>query len=343
MRLSEISELLGTVLEGNPDLEIARLNKIEDALNNEISFLHNEKYFPQIDTTEAGAVIVPSNFKTDRDISLLKAENPYATFTKLLIFMNPEKPLVKSGINKLTEIDNSVQIDENPAIGAFVSIGENTRIGKNVVIMSNVSIDRDVTIGDNVLIYSNVSIRNGSVIGNNVILQNNCVIGSDGFGFAMQNDSQYGKIPQVGIVILEDNVEIGANTVVDRATLGSTIISKGTKLDNLIQVAHNVKIGSNTVIAAQTGISGSTKIGNNCMIGGQVGFVGHITVGNNVMIGAQAGVNGNVKEGSVVTGTPVRDMTKQRKIDASLSRVPDMIYDIKDLKKAVKALEEKSN
>jgi UDP-3-O-[3-hydroxymyristoyl] glucosamine N-acyltransferase len=197
-----------------------------------------------------------------------------------------------------------------------------------------------VKIGDNVIIYSNVSIRENCVIGNNVIIQNGAVIGSDGFGFA-PNQSAYDKIPQVGNVVIEDDVEIGANTCIDRATLGSTIIRKGAKLDNLLQIAHNVEIGSNTVIAAQTGVSGSTKIGSHCMIGGQVGFVGHITIGNGVMIGAQAGIAGNLKDGSIVTGTPSREIAKQRKIDACLGRLPDLIYKVKDIEKAVKTLEDK--
>lgn len=339
MTLNQIAEMIGAEAV-KADIGITDIAKIENALNTEITFLHNPKYFHHIDSTSAAAVIVPKDFNTERNIPLLKVDNPYQAFLKVLIAFHPIVPVAEKGINKLSYINDTAVIGKDPSIGAFVSVGSGCTIGNNAQIQSNVTICSNVKIGDNVIVYSNVSIRENCVIGNNVIIQNGAVIGSDGFGFA-PNQSAYDKIPQVGNVIIEDNVEIGANTCIDRATLGSTIIRKGAKLDNLLQIGHNVEIGSNTVMAAQSGVSGSTKIGQHCMIGGQVGFVGHITIGTGVMIGAQAGIAGNLKDGSIVTGTPSREIAKQRKIDACLGRLPDLVYKVKDLEKAVKSLEEK--
>jgi UDP-3-O-[3-hydroxymyristoyl] glucosamine N-acyltransferase len=339
MKLKDIAILIGA--EGiNSENEISDIAKIENAGAGEISFLHNPKYFHLIESAKAGAVIVPKDFKTESEIPLLKVDNPYQAFLKVLIAFHPIVPVAEKGINRLADISGSSSVGSNPSISAFVSVGAGTKIGDNAQIQPNVTIGQNVKIGDNVIIYSNVSIRENCVIGNNVIIQNGAVIGSDGFGFA-PNQSAYDKIPQVGNVVIEDNVEIGANTCIDRATLGSTVIKSGAKLDNLLQIAHNVEIGTNTVMAAQTGVSGSTKIGSNCMVGGQVGFVGHITIGNGVMIGAQAGIAGHLKDGSIVTGTPSREIAKQRKIDACLGRLPDLIYKVKDIEKAVKELEEK--
>lgn len=338
--LSQIAQMLGSNTDC-PDIKITDIAKIESAKNTEITFLHNPKYYSMIDKTQAAAVIVPLDFKTDKDIPLLRVENPYQAFLKVLVAFHPIIPAVEKGVSKFVSLGENVSFGKEPAIGAFVSVGSDSVIGNNVQIQSNVTICSNVKIGNNAIIYSNVSIRENCIIGNNVIIQNGAVIGSDGFGFA-PNQSSYDKIPQVGNVIIEDDVEIGANTCIDRATLGSTIIRKGAKLDNLLQVAHNVEIGYNTVIAAQTGISGSTKIGAHCMVGGQVGFVGHINVGAGTMIGAQAGISGNLKDSSIVTGTPSREIAKQRKIDASLGRLPDLIYKVKDLEKAIKALEDKS-
>ena len=336
--LGRIAELIGA--DGKfRDIEITDIAKIETAGPSEITFLHNSKYFHLIDSTKAAAVIVPKDIKTESDIPLLRVENPYQSFLKVLVAFHPVTPVAEKGISKFADISDSAAIGKEPSISAFVSVGSGSFIGDNTQIQPNVTIGQNVRIGNNVIIYSNVSIRENCVIGNNVIVQNGAVIGSDGFGFA-PNRSAYDKIPQVGNVIIEDDVEIGANTCIDRGTLGSTVIRKGVKLDNLLQVAHNVEIGANTVIAAQTGISGSTKIGPRCMIGGQVGFVGHIKVGDRCMIGAQAGIAGNLKDGSIVTGTPSREIAKQRKIDASLGRLPDLIYKVKDIEKAVKKLED---
>ncbi|MCK5760804.1 MAG: UDP-3-O-(3-hydroxymyristoyl)glucosamine N-acyltransferase, partial [Candidatus Delongbacteria bacterium] len=256
ININKIAEMINAEVENIKDIEIKNVNKIDEAIEFDISFLHNEKYFSQINTTKASAAIVPKYFTTDRDIILLKVDDPYRSFVKVMYAFYPLEPVAKQGINSMTSIDETSVIGKNPSISAFVSIGKETRIGHNIQIQSNVTIGHNVQIGDNVIIYSNVTIRESCIIGNNVILQNGAIIGSDGFGFAPGQGS-YEKIPQIGNVILEDNVEIGANTVVDRSTMGSTIVRSGTKLDNLIQVGHNVEIGKDVVIAGQTGIAGS--------------------------------------------------------------------------------------
>ena len=333
--IKEIAEIINAEIENKKDFEINDIKKIDEAGKSDITFLHNEKYYSHIKTTKAKIIIVPKDFTTSKDITLLKVDDPYKAFLKILRTFYPIQPIAEQGIHSMSAVNDSAVIGINPSISQFVSIGKGSRIGGNIQIQPNVTIGSNVTIGDNVIIYSNVSIRESCIIGDNVIIQNGAVIGSDGFGFA-PGQTDYEKVPQVGNVILEDNVEIGANTVIDRATMGSTIIRRGTKLDNLIQIAHNVEVGSNTVIAAQTGISGSTKVGNYCMFGGQVGLVGHITIGDKVMIGAQSGITRDVKAGSVVTGTPAREMRKTRKIDASMSRLPDLIYKVRDLEKKLK-------
>lgn len=339
--IKKLAELTGSTIINcnNPEEVITGLNTIEEAGNSEISFLHNEKYFDKIETTKALCVIAPESLKSDRNIPILVNSNPYAAFQKLVLAFFPQQRIVKEGISKLAEVCKTVSYGEGLGVGSFTFIGEDVVIGKNVQIAQNVTIYNGVRIGDNSIIHAGVTIRENCVLGNGVILQNGSVIGSDGFGFSPTN-GKYEKIPQVGNVILEDLVEIGANVTIDRATLGSTIIRKGTKLDNLIQIGHNAEIGNDTVIAAQTGVSGSTKIGSNCMIGGQVGFAGHLKIGDQCGIGAQAGVGGNLKAGSVVTGTPAKEFKKQRKIDASLSRLPDMVYKLKDLEKEIKKLSE---
>lgn len=334
-KLNELCKILGGELVGNGDLDITGIQKIDEASESEISFLHNPKYFAKIATTKATACIVPLNFEYEGDISLIKVADPYIGFLQVLKKFHPEKRLVKEGVHQSAVIAETAKIGKNPAISHFVSIGENVVIGDNVQIAPRVTIGDGVVIGDNVILHAGVSIRHECKIGNNCEIQDGAVIGSDGFGFSPIS-GRYEKIPQVGNVILEDDVEIGANTTIDRATMGSTIVKKGTKLDNLIQIAHNVEVGENTVIAAQSGVSGSTKIGNGCKIGGQVGLAGHLNVGNGVMIGAQAGISGSVKDGSIVTGTPARDLKKMRMIDGALGRLPDLIYKIREIEKKLK-------
>ncbi len=335
MKLSKIIELIKpTEVINQVESEIVGINKIEYALVNEISFLHNPKYFSQIATTKSNFVIVPENFEVESTKTLLKCKDPYKAFLIILKAFNPLERVV-TGLAKSAVISDSAKIGEQVGLGENTVIGENVLIGENSQIAANVTIYKNVKIGKNVIIHSNCVIRENCMIGDGVILQNGCIIGSDGFGFAPGNNA-FEKIPQVGNVILEDNVEIGANTVIDRATMGSTIVKKGTKLDNLIQVGHNVEIGANTVIAAQTGVSGSSKIGANCMIGGQVGLVGHIKLEDEVKVGAQAGISRSVKKGALITGTPARDLNQQRRIDASISKLPELLRRVKELEKILK-------
>jgi len=327
--LAEIAELVQGDLEGESSVAIHGVAKIEEAGTGEISFISNPKYAKYIETTNASAVIVSQDFP-DTAKPIIRTQNPYISFLTVLKIFHPTYESIAEGIHPSAIIDETVQIGENAKIGSCVVIDRNCKIGNNATIHHGVVIGREVTIGDNTIIYANVVLREQVRIGNNVIIHSGTVIGSDGFGFAREGQ-QYHKIPQVGSVIIEDDVEVGANCTIDRATLGDTIIHKGVKLDNLIQVAHNVEIGENTVIAAQTGISGSTKIGKNVMIGGQVGFVGHIEIGDNTTIGAQSGVSKSLSPNSVYFGYPARPIMQAKREEAALRKLPDLLKKISEL------------
>jgi len=329
LSLAEIADLLEGELEGDSSINILGVAKIEDAGGGEISFISNPKYAKYIDTTNASAVIVSKDFP-ETTKSIIRTQNAYLSFLKVLKIFHPPMETVAEGIHPSANIDKTTKMGANVRIGAYVVIDKNCRIGENVTIHPGVVIGPDVAIGNNTIIYANVVLREQVRIGNNVIIHSGTVIGSDGFGFAREGQ-QYHKIPQVGTVVIEDDVEIGANCTIDRATLGNTIIHKGVKLDNLIQVAHNVEIGENTVIAAQTGISGSTKIGKNVMIGGQVGFVGHIEIGDNTTIGAQSGVSKSLPPNSVYFGYPARPIMQAKREEAALRKLPDLLKKISEL------------
>lgn len=288
---AQIAVILEGEVEGNPEIEVSKLSKIEEGGPESLSFLANPKYTQFIYTTKASIVIVNKVFKAEKEINstLIRVEDAYKSFSKLLEYYNQVK-MNKTGIESPVFISKSAIYGDNIYIGAFAYLGENIKIGNNTKIYPNVYIGDNVVIGDNVILYSGAKIYSDTLIGNNCIIHSSAILGADGFGFTPNEQGEFIKVPQTGNVIIEDNVDIGAATSIDRATLGSTIIRKGVKLDNHIQIAHNVEIGRNTVIAAQTGIAGSTKIGENCMIGGQVGIVGHITIGNNVKIQAQSGI-----------------------------------------------------
>ena len=288
---AQIAGILEGEVVGNPEAEVFKLAKIEEGTEGSLTFLANPKYANYIYTTAATITIVNIDFTPENELTttLIKVEDAYQSFSKLLEYYNQVK-LMKSGIEQPSVISENVTYGENLYLGSFCYVGKNVTIGNNVKIYPNSFIGDNVTIGDNCIFFAGVRIYSESVIGSNCVIHSGTIIGSDGFGFAPQEDGTYNKVPQIGNVILEDNVEVGSCTTIDRATLGSTIIRKGVKLDNQIQIAHNVEIGENTVIASQTGVAGSTKIGKSCMIGGQVGIVGHITIGNNVRIQAQAGI-----------------------------------------------------
>ena len=299
--------------------------------------MSNPKYNQYLYSTKASITIVNKSFVVENKIetTLIKVEDAYKAFSKLLEFYNEVKNN-KTGREEPYYFSKTAVIGENEYLGAFSYVGNNVVIGKNVKIYPNVYIADNVKIGDNCTFFAGVKIHSETVIGHNCLINAGAIIGADGFGFAPNSDGVYNKIPQTGNVVLEDNVEIGAATTIDRATLGSTIIRKGAKLDNQIQVAHNVEIGENTVIAAQTGISGSTKIGRNCMIGGQVGFAGHITIGDNVKIGAQSGVTKSIKDNQVINGTPAFGFSDFNKSYVYFKNLPKMASTLNKLERDLK-------
>lgn len=335
--LDQIANILDGEIIGNKDEKIRALSKIQEAKKGSITFLANPKYENYIYDTEASAVIVAKDFNPKKkiNVNLVKVDDPYSCFTLLLEEYYKIISYQKIGIEEPSHIGDNTEVGTAVYRGAYSYIGRNVKIGNNVKIFPHVFIGDDIVIGNDCILYSGVKIYQGTRIGNRCVFHSGAVIGSDGFGFAPQQDGTYKTIPQLGNVVIEDNVDIGANTVVDRATLGSTIIRKGVKLDNLIQVAHNVEIGENTVIAAQSGISGSTKMGKNCVVAGQVGFVGHLVIADRVTIAAKSGVSKSVKEsGAVRLGSPALDHKEFLKSHAVFRNLPD-------LRERVKQLEEK--
>ncbi len=321
-------QINGTVI-GDRDIDIFNISKIEEGSKGSLTFLANPKYTEFIYTTKASAAIVSSDFEpTEKiELTLIKVKDPYSSFTTILELFNKDLSKRK-GISQLTDIDKSSKISDSSFIGSFSTVGENSVIGEKCIIENQVFIGNNVEIGNGCFIYPGVKILDDTIIGQNCIIHSSTTIGSDGFGFAPNDDGSYKKIPQTGNVVIGDNVEIGSNSTIDRATLGSTIISNGVKLDNQIQVAHNVEIGKNTAIAAQSGVAGSTKIGENCMIGGQVGIIGHIKIGDNVKIQAQAGVTSNIESNSRVTGTPAISYMNYNKSYIHFKNLPEIVKKI---------------
>ena len=322
------TQLQGTV-EGDPNAEIFQLSKIEEAEKGSLTFLSNPKYTPFIYKTQASVTIVNQDFVPDDDLSttLVRVNNAYDSFTNLLDFYNKAKT-VKSGIAESALIDRSVKIGKNCFIGESACVNEDVEIANDVKIYPQVYIGSNVCIGARTIIFAGAKILEDSIIGEDCIIHSGVVIGSDGFGFAPQKNGNYKKIPQTGIVVLGDCVEVGSNSTIDRATLGVTSIGNGVKLDNQIQIAHNVEIGENTVIAAQTGIAGSSKIGKNCVIGGQVGVAGHITIGDNVKIQGQSGVISNIKDNSTIQGTPAFSYNDYNKSYVYFKNLPNIAKEI---------------
>lgn len=338
-----IAEFLEGEVIGNKDITVDNVSKIEDGGEGTLSFLSNMKYEHHIYETSASIVIVGEDFVPREEIKpvMIKVKDAYQAFAALINLYSASKPR-KQGVSKNCSIAQSATIGEDCYIGDFAVIDENVTIGKNTLIYPNCYISDRVKIGENVTIYANVSIYDNCVIGDNCIIHSGAVIGSDGFGFAPSADGLFIKIAQIGNVVLEQDVEIGANTTIDRATMGSTTIKKGTKLDNLIQIGHNVEIGENCVAAAQVGIAGSVKLGKNCMIGGQVGIAGHISIADGTGIGSQSGISSSVKEpNQKLLGTPAIDVRRTAKIYAVTRSLPDMSRDIRTLQKEVEALKSK--
>jgi UDP-3-O-[3-hydroxymyristoyl] glucosamine N-acyltransferase len=330
----QIAGILDGEVFGNPDAEVYKLAKIEEGTEGSLTFLANTKYSNYLYSTNATIVIVNKSYELENEVraTLIKVDDAYSSFSKLLEYYNQIK-LMKSGIEQPSIISEGVTYGDNLYLGSFCYIGKNVRIGNNVKIYPNSFIGDNVTIGDNCVFFAGVRVYSETEIGNHVTIHSGSIIGSDGFGFAPQEDGSFTKIPQIGNVVIEDYVEIGSCSTVDRATLGTTYIRKGVKLDNQIQVAHNVEIGENTVIAAQTGIAGSTKIGKNCMIGGQVGIAGHITIGNYVKIQAQSGIGKSLKDGEVVQGSPAFNYGDFAKSFVHFKNLPKIVNEIEELKK----------
>jgi len=333
--VKQIAGLLGGEVEGNETLKISQLSKIEEGKPGAISFLSNTKYEPFLYTTDASAVIVDRRFEPKKVVktTLIRVENAYTAFTLLLQQYEQFIKKEKYGIEQPSYVGEGTSIGENFYLGAFACVGKNCRIGQNVKIYPQAYVGDNVQIGDNSVIHMGVKIYNNTVIGSHCIFFANAVIGSDGFGFAPQSDGSYQAIPQLGNVVIEDHVSVGAGTTIDCATMGSTIIRQGVKIDNLVQVAHNVEIGKNTVIAAQAGIAGSAKIGENCVIGGQAGFAGHINLPNRTKVGGQAGVSGKWRQaGLSLHGSPAMEIKDSLRSSAIFRRLPL-------LEKRVQALE----
>lgn len=343
MKVSDIAGLVGAKVEGNAELEITGIGKIEEAKSGEITFLANPKYEKFFETTGASAVIVPENFKSSRtDLTLLRAKDPYVAFVFTLKAIVPPRDALPPGIAPTAYVSPKAVIGRDVRIGANACISDGAEIGDGTGIAQGAVVGENVVIGENSFIHPNVTIYPGCRIGRNVTVHAGTVIGADGFGFAPKEDGTYEKIPQLGIVVIEDNVEIGSNCSIDRATLGETKICRGVKIDNLVQIAHNVVVGEDTVVAAQAGISGSTKIGRHCMIAGQVGFVGHIEIADNTSVGAQSGVSKSVKEpGKTLFGYPAKEIREAKRIEGAIRMLPKLVEEIAALQHKVDKLTDK--
>lgn len=340
----QIAEILGGKIVGNPEMKVHGVSKIEDGKPGTLSFLANPKYEEFIYSTEASVVIVNDSFSPQQDLpascTLIKVTEAYASFAKLLDFYDKAKSKAP-GIEEQSHIAKTAQIGKDIYVGAFAYIGENAKIGDNVQIYPNSYVGDNVIIGNNTILFPGSIVHRDCVIGNHCTLHAGAVIGADGFGFAPNSENNYQKVPQIGNVILEDHVSVGANTCVDRATLGSTIIRKGVKLDNLVQIGHNVVVGDNTVMAAQVGIAGSTKLGKNIMLGGQVGINGHIELADGTKVGAQSGIaKGTRKVDQTLLGSPAIDAEEQKKMWMASRRLPMLLDKIKELEEEIAKLKE---
>lgn len=339
----QIASFLNGTIDGNPEVKVSNFSKIEEGKPGTLTFLANPKYEHHIYTTEASIVLVNNDFIPSEPIkaTLVKVANAYTGLAMLLNLVEQSKRK-KTGIDSTAFIAASATVSNDCYIGNFAYIGENAKIGKNCHIYPYAYIGDDVTIGDNCTLYPHVTIYHDCILGNNCIMHAGAVIGSDGFGFAPEGEN-YKKIPQLGNVIIEDDVEIGANSTIDRAVMDSTIIRRGVKMDNLVQIAHNVEIGENTVMAAQVGIAGSVKVGKHCMFGGQVGLAGHIHIADNVVFGAQSGVISDIKEATTVLGAPAINAKNFMRSSAVFNRLPDMYRTMGQLQREIEQLKKEIN
>ncbi|MBQ7690237.1 MAG: UDP-3-O-(3-hydroxymyristoyl)glucosamine N-acyltransferase [Muribaculaceae bacterium] len=336
----QLAAMVHGTVEGNAQAVINNFAKIEEAAEGCLTFLANPKYTHHIYTTQATAVLVRRDFAAEHPVTatLIRVDDPYKTLADLLNYVSAQTTPAKRGIEQPAYVHESVAVPDDAYIGAFAYVGQGVKLGRNVKIYPQVYVGDGAVIDDDTILYPGVKVYHGCRVGKRCIVHSGTVIGSDGFGHAPKSDGTYEKIAQIGIVVIEDDVEIGANTTIDRATMDATVIRKGVKLDNLIQVAHNVEIGENTVMAAQVGIAGSTRIGRNNMVGGQVGFAGHITVGDNNAIGAQSGIPNNVGDGNRLMGYPAVNAYDFARQAAYMRRLGQMADDIKQLKKQIALL-----
>ncbi|MEJ2585239.1 MAG: UDP-3-O-(3-hydroxymyristoyl)glucosamine N-acyltransferase [Robiginitalea sp.] len=332
---SQIAGILEGDVEGNPEVAVHKLSKIEEGEAGSLTFLANPKYTPFIYSTEASIIIVNRDFEPDQKLksTLIKVDDAYKSFSKLLAYYNQVKN-TKAGIENPVFVSDSARYGEGLYLGAFSYVGNNVTLGANVKIYPNVYIGDNVSIGDNTMVFAGAKIYSETVIGRDCVIHSGVILGADGFGFTPDENGEFSKVPQTGNVVLEDHVDVGAGTTIDRATLGSTVLRRGVKLDNQIQIAHNVEIGEHTVIAAQTGIAGSTKIGKYCMIGGQVGIVGHIVIGDRVKIQAQSGISRNIKDDEVLQGSPALNYGDYNKSYVHFRNLPRLVQRIEDLEQS---------
>lgn len=339
MRLSEISNALECKLEGDPNLEILGVDRIETATPRMLTFLANRKYLSKLKETKAGAIIVDYQVQGNGR-NLLRHNNPYLTYARALeLFYTPYRPA--PSISPQSSVARSARIGNGVYIGPYVFVDEEVEIGDGCVLFPHVTVYRSATIGSNCVLHSNVSVREMVQIGNNVILKNGAVIGSEGFGFAKQEDGRHYKIIQTGKIVLEDDVEIGANTTIDRPAIGETRIRRGAKIDNLVQIGHASDIGENSILCAQVGLAGSTTVGQNVILSGQVGVAGHLEIGNNVIATAQTGIPSSVKENQLISGYPAIDNRNWLKASAVFARLPELLRELQTLQSRVDELEKK--
>ena len=341
-KASLIAQFLKGTIEGDPDVEVFTVSKIEDGKPGSLAFLANPKYEKYLYDSESSIILINKDLKLEKPVkaTLVRVDNAYEAFASLLDLYQQSKPR-KSGIREQSIIHPTAQLGENLYIGEFSVIEQGVKIGNNAMIYPQVYVGDGAEIGENTILYPGVKVYEGCKIGKNCIIHSGTIIGADGFGFAPTADNGYKKIPQIGIVIIEDDVEIGANSCIDRATMGATILHKGVKLDNLIQIAHNVEVGENTVMAAQTGIAGSTKIGKNNMYAAQVGIIGHLTIGDNVKIGGQSGVIKDVKDNEMLQGSAAQPHREFWKSFHLFTKLPDMRRELNQIEKDIKDLKDK--
>ena len=337
----QIADYLKGEIVGDPNVTVSNFSKIEEGKTGTISFLANPKYTPYIYTTEADIVLVNSDFVPEKPIkaTLVKVPNAYAALASLLEMVNSATPR-KSGLEEMSFVSPTATLGEEVYVGAFAYIADNVKIGSKSMIHPQVYVGDNVTIGEGCILYPGVKIYSNCVIGDRCIIHSGAVIGADGFGYSKESEA-YHKIPQIGNVVIEEDVEIGANTTIDRAVMGSTVIRRGVKLDNLIQIAHNCDIGEHTAMAAQVGVAGSTKIGENCVLGGQVGIGGHITIGKNSQVGAQSGIISNTKEGSEIMGSPAIPVKSFFKSSIIVPKLPDMYRQLNAMEKELAELKKR--